>query len=122
MAALQATRNAAKGAAIGRSHGLGFATLPIPMAVLDAELRILEANAAFADLLQVPAASLTGEPLGHRIRSAATDAPTGEGVQTFGFQCADGPRWLRLDLQQEGDQILAVLVDVTGERSVLERM
>ncbi|MGZ6018521.1 MAG: ATP-binding protein [Phenylobacterium sp.] len=118
MAALQA----AKTAATAGSHGLGFSTLPIPMAVLDGELRILEANAAFADLLQVPAASLTGEPLGHRIRSAALEAPTGEGVQTFSFQCADGPRWLRLDLQQEGEHILAVLVDVTGERTVLERM
>ena len=118
MAVLQAKKDAATGG----SHGLGFTTLPIPMAVLDAELRILEANAAFAELLQVPAASLTGEALGHRIRSAATDAPAGDGVQTFGFQCADGPRWLRLDLQQEGDHILAVLVDVTGERSVLERM
>ena len=118
MAALHATKDAGTGG----SHGLGFATLPIPMAVLDGELRILEANAAFADLLQVPAPSLTGEPLGQRIRSAATDAPTGEGVQTFEFQCADGPRWLRLDLQHEGDHILASLVDVTGERSVLERM
>jgi signal transduction histidine kinase/CheY-like chemotaxis protein len=103
-------------------HGLGFSTLPIPMAVLDGELRILEANAAFAELLQVPAASLTGEALGHRIRSAAIEAPTGEGVQTFSFQCADGPRWLRLDLQHEGEHILAMLVDVTGERTVLERM
>jgi signal transduction histidine kinase/CheY-like chemotaxis protein len=92
------------------------------MAVLDGELRIIEANNAFAELLEVPAASLTGEPLGRRIRSAATDVPTGEGVQTFGFQCADGPRWLRLDLQQEGEHILATLVDVTGERTVLERM
>jgi len=119
MAALQATENAV---ARGGAHGLGFATLPVPMAVLDGELRIVEANAAFADLLQVPAASLTGEALGHRLRSAATEVPVGEGVQTFGFQCADGPRWLRLDLQQEGEHILAVLVDVTGERTVLERM
>src|SRR5579859_4365147 len=118
MAALHATKDAATGG----SHGLGFATLPIPMAVLDGELRILEANAAFAELLQVPAASLIGEPLGPRIRSAATDAPPGEGVQTFEFQFSDGPRWLRLDLQQEGEHILASLVDVTGERSVLERM
>ena len=100
----------------------GFASLPIPMAVLDGELRILEANVAFAALLQVPAASLVGEPFGHRLRSAATDAPTGEGVQTFGFQCVDGPLWLRLDLQEQGDRVLAVLVDVTGERTVLERM
>ena len=104
------------------SFGLGFATLPMPMAVTDGELSILEVNAAFADLLQVPAASLIGEPLGLRLRSAAADVPSGEGVQTFCFQCADGPRWLRLDLQQEGDRILAALVDVTGERTVLERM
>jgi len=43
-------------------------------------------------------------------------------VQTFGFQCADGPRWMRLDLQPHGERILAVLLDVTGERTVLERM
>jgi len=114
--------HASKDAVTGGSHGLGFATLPIPMAVVDADLNILDANTAFAELLQAPAASLMGEPLGHRLRSAATEAPAGEGVQTFQFQCADGPRWLRLDLQEHGDQILAVLADVTGERTVLERM
>jgi signal transduction histidine kinase len=90
--------------------------------VLDGDLSILEANAAFAELLEVPAASLIGEPLGARLRGAATDVPDGDGVQTFGFQCADGPRWLRLDLQKQGDHILAVLFDVTGERTVLEQM
>ncbi|HXA37863.1 MAG TPA: ATP-binding protein [Phenylobacterium sp.] len=119
MATLHATRDAAR----GRAQGPGFDTLPFPMAVLDAELRFVEANAAFAELLDVPAASLEGEPLGHRLRSAATDAPSGEGVQTFGFQCSDGPRWLRLDLTPQDDgRTLAMLVDVTGERTVLERM
>src|SRR5579859_4188434 len=99
MATLHATRDAAR----GRAQGPGFDTLPFPMAVLDAELRFVEANAAFAELLDVPAASLEGEPLGHRLRSAATDAPSGEGVQTFGFQCSDGPRWLRLDLTPQDD-------------------
>jgi signal transduction histidine kinase len=117
-----AVLHASKNAVTGGSHGLGFATLPMAMAVLDGGLTIVEANAAFAELLQVPAASLIGEPLGARLRDAATDVPTGDGVQTFGFQCADGPRWLRLDLQEQGDQILAVLLDVTGERTVLERM
>jgi signal transduction histidine kinase len=118
MAGLSASKNAVAGG----SHGWGFATLPIPMAVLDGDFLVLEANAALAELLEVPAASLIGEPLGHRLRSAATDAPARDGVQTFGFQCADGPRWLRLDLQPQGDRILALLVDVTGERAVLERM
>ena len=117
-----AVLHASKNAVTGGSHGLGFATLPIPMAVLDGDLTILQANAAFAALLQVPADSLIGEPLGQRLRNVATDVPTGDGVQTFGFQCADGPRWLRLDLQEQGDDILAVLLDVTGERTVLERM
>jgi signal transduction histidine kinase/CheY-like chemotaxis protein len=118
MAALHASKNAVTGG----SQSPGFATLPVPMAILDSQLQILEANTAFAKLLQVPAASLDGEPLGLRLRSAAIDVPDGDGVQTFGFQCADGPRWLRLDLQEQGDQVLAVLVDVTGERTVLERM
>ncbi|MFI4965865.1 MAG: ATP-binding protein [Caulobacterales bacterium] len=117
-----AVLNASKDAVTRGSHAPGFATLPIPMALLDSDLRILEANNAFAELLQVPAASLIDEPLGHRLRSAATDVPTGDGVQTFGFQCADGLRWLRLDLQQQDDRILATLADVTGERTVLERM
>jgi signal transduction histidine kinase/CheY-like chemotaxis protein len=107
---------------MAETYGLGFETLPVPMAVLELDLTILEANAAFAELLDVPAASLTGEPLGHRLREAATDAPDGEGVQTFGLQCADGPRWLRLDLLEQGDKLLAMLIDVTGERTVLERM
>jgi signal transduction histidine kinase/CheY-like chemotaxis protein len=117
-----AVLHVSKDAPSSGAFGLGFATLPMPMAVLDGELAILEANEAFGALLQVPAASLIGEPLGRRLREAATDAPVGEGVQTFGFQCADGPRWLRLDLLPHGEQILAVLFDVTGERTVLERM
>jgi signal transduction histidine kinase len=117
-----AVLHAPKNAMTEGSSGLGFATLPMPMAVLDGELAIQEANPAFAELLQVPAASLIGEPLGKRLRTAATDVPDGDGVQTFGFQCADGPRWLRLDLQEHGGQILAIMFDVTGERTVLERM
>jgi signal transduction histidine kinase/CheY-like chemotaxis protein len=122
MAVLHASKTAATAATRGGLSGLGFATLPAPLAVLDGELTILEANDAFAELLEVPAASLIGEPLGKRLRAAATDIPDGDGVQTFGFQCADGPRWLRLDLQEQGDRILAILLDVTGERTVLERM
>jgi signal transduction histidine kinase/CheY-like chemotaxis protein len=118
MAGLPASKNAVAGG----PHGLGFAALPIPMAVLKSDFTILEANAAFAELLEVPAASLLGEPLGQRLRAAATDAPPGDGVQTFEFQFADGPRWLRLDLQPLGDQHLCSLVDVSGERAVLERM
>ena len=117
-----AVLHASKIAATEGLSGLGFATLPVPLAVLDGELTILEANDAFAELLEVPAASLIGEPLGQRLRGVATDVPDGDGVQTFGFQCADGPRWLRLDLQEQGDRILAILLDVTGERTVLERM
>jgi signal transduction histidine kinase/CheY-like chemotaxis protein len=117
MAAAHATKDPVAG-----TSAWGFDALPIPMAVLDAALNIRDANAAFAELLGVPAASLIHEPFGKRVRAVALEAPEGEGVQTFCFQCADGPRWLRLDLQDQGGHILAVLVDVTGERSVLERM
>jgi signal transduction histidine kinase/CheY-like chemotaxis protein len=117
-----AVLHASKTAVTEGSHGMGFATLPIPMAVLDAGLVIQDANEALAELLQVSAASLIGERLGQRLRSAATDSPAGDGVQTFEFQCSNGPRWLRLDLQEQGEHILAVLLDVTGERTVLERM
>ncbi|MBS0364137.1 MAG: response regulator [Proteobacteria bacterium] len=124
MAAMHASKEPAKSGAAG----WGFDSLPIPMAVLDAQLSILEANAAFAELMGVPAASLIHEPFGQRVRAVALEAPEGEGVQTFQFQCPDGPRWLRLDLQEEPHtpgsegRILALLVDVTGERTVLERM
>jgi signal transduction histidine kinase/CheY-like chemotaxis protein len=103
-------------------RGPGFDAIPSPMALLDQDLTILSANRAFAELLQAHEASLIGEPLGHRLRAAASDTPTGDGIQTFGFQFPDGPRWLRLDLLPFGDGHLAVLVDVTGERAVLERM
>src|SRR5258708_4741905 len=86
-------------------RGPDFVAIPTPMALLDAELAILDANAAFADLLQVHPASLPGH-----------------GVQTYGFQRPDGPRWLRLDLQDLGDHVLATLIDVSGERAVLERV
>lgn len=103
-------------------RGPDFDAIPSPMAVLDQDLTILSANRALADLLQAHEASLVGEALGHRLRTAASDTPSGDGIETFGFQCPDGPRWLRLDLQPYGDGFLAILADVSGERSVLERM
>ncbi len=104
------------------SRRRGLDAVPIAMAWLDGALTILEANAAFAELLEVPAASLIGEPLGKRLRAAALDAPSDDGVQTFRFQRPDGPRWLRLDLQEQAGEHLAMLVDVTDERTVLERL
>src|SRR5579872_1699412 len=86
---------------------LGFDAIPMPMALVSRGLVIEEANAAMAELLQAPAASLVHEPLGERLRRAATDAPAGDGVQTFGFQRPDGPRWLRLDLSPMGEGFLA---------------
>src|SRR5258706_9915148 len=103
-------------------RGPDFDAIPSPMAVLDQDLTIVSANRALADLLQAHEASLVGETLGHRLRSAASDTPTGDGIQTFGFQHPDGPRWLRLDLQPYGDGFLVILADVSGERAVLERM
>src|SRR5437763_277818 len=86
--------------------GLGFDTIPTPMAVVSRDLVIEEANAAFAELMQAPVASLIHEPLPHRLRNAANDAPQAEdGVQTFGFQRPDGPRWLRLDLAPLGERL-----------------
>ena len=117
-----AVSTAAQDPSTDPSVGWGFNALPIPMAVLDAGLTILDANAAFAELMGVPAASLLREPFGKRVRAVALEAPEGDGVQTYLFQCPDGPRWLRLDLQEDRGHILAVLVDVTGERTVLERM
>src|SRR4051794_26520516 len=54
------------------AKGLGFETIPTPMALLSQDLAIVEANAAFAGLMGVPAASLIGEPLAHRLRDAAS--------------------------------------------------
>jgi signal transduction histidine kinase len=112
----------ANAAAPAGPSNLAFDAIPTPMALASRELVIEEVNAAFAELMQAPAASLIHEPLPHRLRTAATDVPTpGDGVQTFGFQCADGPRWLRLDLAPVGDMVLATLVDVSDERALLER-
>ncbi|MFL5296468.1 MAG: ATP-binding protein [Phenylobacterium sp.] len=102
--------------------GLAFEAIPTPMALVTPDLAIVEANAAMAALMGVPAASLIGEPLAHRLRAVAGEAPSGDGVQTFGFECDDGLRWLRLDLTHVGEGLLASLADVTGERAVLERM
>jgi len=112
----------ASAAAPSSPAGLGFDAIPTPMALVSGDLVIEEANAAFAALMQAPAASLIHEPLEARLRNAASEAPAGEGVQTYQFQCDDGPRWLRLDLAPIGDRLLASLTDVTGERAVLERL
>ena len=102
--------------------GPAFDAIPVPMAWLGADLSIARANAAFAELIGAHAASLVGEVLGHCLRSAASGVPDSDGIQTFEFQCADGPRWMRLDLQPLGEGFLAVLADVSGERTILERM
>jgi signal transduction histidine kinase/CheY-like chemotaxis protein len=108
-------------AAIDEPAAPGFDAMPVPMAMLSADLTIREANAALADLLGVPARSLLGESFTSRLRSAVKEAPDDAGIQTYAFDRPDGPQWLRLSLQTYGDGVLAMLLDVTGERVVLER-
>jgi len=70
--------------------GLGFDAIPTPMAVVSRDLMIEEANAAFAELMQAPAASLIHEQLAGRLRTPATTCPSPAATARWSGR-ADGP-------------------------------
>ena len=90
--------------------------LPMPAAMLDAEQRVVFANRALRRLL-----GRRGAVLGADLRGLLTRAggqPAGEA--TFCFSRAKGPTHLRLDIQPAAGGALALLVDVSAERAMLE--
>ena len=99
----------------------GFDALPMALAWLDGEMRVVSANPALAAELGVDAKSLIGCDLLQRLRQRAVATATDGDVEAFGFVGMAGIRWLKLDLRSAPGGTLAALADVTGERKVLDR-
>src|SRR5580704_10456468 len=90
--------------------------LPIPAAMLDAEQRVVHANKALRRLLGRRGPVLGADLSGLLTRAGGQVA----GEATYCFVQANGPRHLRLDVQPWAGGALALLVDVSAERAMLE--
>jgi signal transduction histidine kinase/CheY-like chemotaxis protein len=90
--------------------------LPIPAAMLDAEQRVVHANKALRRLLGRRGPVLGADLSGLLTRAGGQAA----GEATYCFVQANGPRHLRLDIQPSTGGALALLVDVSAERAMLE--
>src|SRR6185295_17332390 len=116
-----ASRAQDRRASPSRPAAEAFDALPMPLAWLDAEMRVVSANAALADLLGATATNLAGVDLAAELRRHALATVTEGEIEAFGFATGDGLRWLKLDLRPADGATLAALVDVTGERRFLDR-
>ena len=88
----------------------------MPAALVDAALRIIEANKSLAALLGAGATELAGQSLVERMNAAASLATGAEGHGSFRFRMGENELWYRLDLHPQGAESLAILTDVGGER------
>ena len=95
-------------------------TLPIGMAALDCDLRVLNANTTFSSF--VPAE----DPRGRDVIDLVAEASLGverlaEGA-VYRLRADGKDHWMRLDLHRREGGVLAVLVDVSDERHALENL
>jgi signal transduction histidine kinase len=89
-------------------------------AALDAEHRVVEANAVFARVLSVTQPSLTGAKLAE-ILPALASKTIGDGPSAaYRIDRGETHSWIRLDVSETADGFLAILTDVSCERSSLE--
>jgi signal transduction histidine kinase/CheY-like chemotaxis protein len=90
--------------------------LPMPAAMLDSDQRVVHANKALRRLLG-RRGPVIGADLGGLLTRAGGQAAE---EATFRFAQAKGSRHLRLDIQPQAGGALALLVDVSVERAMLE--
>jgi signal transduction histidine kinase/CheY-like chemotaxis protein len=92
--------------------------LPIAMAALDDDLRVVGANPCFGAL--VGGGDLIGRDLIELVTGASICTERQAGAQVFHLRPGLEDRWLRLDFHHRETGVLAMLVDVTAEREALE--
>src|SRR6185436_9424429 len=83
--------------------------------------RMLAATRSFADLLGIDDASLTGAHFDRLMQDKAVKT-VGEGSAAAFCIDQGASKWLRVERRTCGDETIAILVDVTAERSELEEL
>jgi signal transduction histidine kinase/CheY-like chemotaxis protein len=93
--------------------------LPIAMAALDRDLRVLAANPG---LLRLVGDDAVGRDVIELLASASLAVEEPSGRRLFRLRDGAEERWLRLDFHPRPDGALAMLVDVTAERAAVDEL
>ena len=96
------------------------ASSPLPVALLDAEEIIVEASEALVRLAGRPMLGL--ESLTDLLSASADETRTGGSGEVYCLRTETGDRWLRIQTEPCADGAIALLLDVTAEYAVLERV
>jgi signal transduction histidine kinase len=96
------------------------AASPLPVALLDAEEIIVEASEALVRLAGRPMLGL--ESLTDLLSASADETRTGGSGEVYCLRTETGDRWLRIQTEPCADGAIALLLDVTAEYAVLERV
>ena len=92
--------------------------LPFPLAMIDGDTRIIEANTALTQCLGRRRRDLIGEMLDAALESACTDAAEARGEKVYRICQSGAENWYRLEVRGGW----ATLVDVTTEQVETERL
>ena len=96
------------------------AASPLPVALLDADEIIVEASEALVRLAGRPMLGL--ESLTDLLSASADETRSGGGGEVFCLRTETGDRWLRVQTEPCAGGAIALLLDVTAEYTVLERV
>ena len=99
-----------------------LAAMPLPMAILDQSLSIVESNAALARLLARPGRELLDQDLDELLNSVALEVRAGGRGAAYRLTADEGDRWFRLQIEPSAGMAIALLVDVTPEYGLLARI
>jgi hypothetical protein len=95
------------------------ASSPLPVALLDNEMIIIEASDALVRLAGRP--MLGRESLADLLGAAADDTRSGESGDVYCLRTDAGDRWVRVQTERCPSGWVALLLDVTAEYALLER-
>jgi two-component system, sensor histidine kinase len=99
-----------------------LAAMPLPMAILDQSLAIVDVNDVLARALGRQSHDFLGQELEELLHSVAVEVRAGGRGAAYRLQADGGDRWFRLQTEPFAGMAIALLVDVTPEHRLLERI
>jgi len=116
------TANLRRAARSAAAETDGLAAMPLPVAMVDDSMAIVEANHAFASLVARRGIDLSGQDLDEVLQTAALEARAGEGGTVYRLVADGRDLWVRLRVERSAGSAMALLLDVTPEHLLLERI
>jgi hypothetical protein len=92
---------------------------PFPVALLDEQGVIVEANEALVRLAGRP--MLGRETLAGLLGAGVEQAPADEGARIYRLRTGNGDRWVRPQIELAAGGAIAILLDVSAEHALLAR-